>query len=48
MGSWVSPAPRFQVEISVVAPVAARFISFVLDAMPGNQDFFPQVDSIDL
>jgi hypothetical protein len=45
MGSRVSPAPRFQVEISVVAPVSARFSSFVLDAIPGHQDFFPQMDS---
>jgi hypothetical protein len=45
MGSRVSPAPRFQVETSVVAPVAAQYTSFVLDAIPRYQDFFPQMDS---
>jgi len=45
MGSRVSPAPRFREEISVVAPVAAQYTSFVLDAIPRYQDFFPQMDS---
>lgn len=45
MGSRVSPAPRFQVQIFVFAPVAARFTSFGLDAQTAIQDFFPQLDS---
>jgi hypothetical protein len=45
MGSPVSPAPRFQVEISVVAPVAAQFAAFVLVAIRESQDYFLQMDS---
>jgi len=41
----VSPAPRFQVEISVVAPVAAQSASFVLVAIRESQDYFLQMDT---
>jgi hypothetical protein len=40
-GSRDCPAPRFLVEVAVVAPVAAQITSFVLAAIPGNQDDFP-------
>jgi major membrane immunogen (membrane-anchored lipoprotein) len=42
MGSRVSPAPRFQVEISV----GAQFTFSVLDAIPRNQDFLSEMDSL--
>jgi hypothetical protein len=44
-GSRVFPAPRFLVEVSVVAPIAAQITSFVLDAIREARTIFPQTDS---